>query len=175
MNAWCRHTVTSRRIRIGCATSGALLVVLSGCGGGSDELVVRPPATHANGTPSASASPSPSGSVTIDPHVTVKPSRHLHDGQTVSVSARGFGPDQSLIIIECVDLGKRTGQSSCDIGSLTAIVIGPDGTGSGQFTVRKGPIGSERLSCTDQHPCIVSVSQATLNPTQTASATIRFD
>lgn len=154
-------------------TACVALGLLAACGGGSDQLVVRPPATRAPA--SAAASPSPARSVTIDPHVTVNPSRHLHDGQAVEVRARGFGPNQSLIIIECVDLGKRTGQSSCDLGSLTGISIGADGTGAGQFTVRKGPIGSERLFCTDRHPCIVSVSQATLNPSQTASATIRFD
>lgn len=112
--------------------------------------------------------------MTINPQVTVTPSHHLHDGQIVHVMARGFGPNQSLVTIECVDLGKKTGQNSCNIAGLTAFAVGPAGTGSGSFKVDEGPFGADNLSCTGKHPCIVSVSQATISPTQTASASIDF-
>jgi hypothetical protein len=117
---------------------------------------------------------SPTSRDTIDPHITVTPSRHLHDGQQVQVEVRGFGPNQSLIVIECVDLGRKTGQSSCDIGHLSTLSVGASGTGATTFEVRTGPLGSGGRSCTVKQPCIVSVSQATLNPTQTASARIGF-
>lgn len=156
------------RLALGLATLG---FGVAGCGGGGSAIVVRPPTTP--GT--SASSPSPTTSARIDPHVTVHPSRHLADGQLVHVEARGFGPNQSLITIECVDIGKRTGQGSCDVANLSGISIGPAGTGSASFTVRRGPLGSDHLSCTHRHPCIVSVSQATIDPSQTASAQISFD
>ena len=72
------------------------------------------------------------------------------------------------------DFGDKTGQGDCNVAGLTAISVDASGSGSANFTVHDGPFGSDHVSCTKRRPCIVSVSQATASPTQTASATIGF-
>ena len=151
--------------------AGLLTVAgVTACGDGS-QLVVRPPATAvASSTPTSA----PTTTAAIHPVVVVTPSRHLHDGEIVHVEARGFGPNQALVTIECVDVGKRTGQATCNVAGLSPIAVDASGTGSTDFTVHVGPFGSAGVSCTGRHPCIVSVSQATATPTQTASSRISF-
>ena len=143
----------------------------AGCGSGS-QVVVRPPSSPVTAIPTSTATST--APVTIDPKITVSPSHGLHDGQLVHVRVTGFGPEQSLVTIECVDRGDKTGQGDCNVAGLAAISVGSSGSGSANFTVHDGPFGSSHVSCTNRHPCIVSVSQATASPTQTASARINF-
>ena len=160
-----------RQIAPGWAICCLAVGLAAGCGSGS-QVVVRPPSSPMSTTPEPSATATTP--VTVNPKIIVSPSRGLHDGQIVLVRVTGFGPEQSLVTIECVDRGDKTGQGDCNVAGLAAISVGASGSGSANFTVHDGPFGSSHVSCTNPHPCIVSVSQATASPTQTASARISF-
>jgi hypothetical protein len=55
--------------------------------------------------------------------------------------------------------------------SVTADTSGPV---SVEFTVSKGPFGSNNIVCGPSQACLISVSQATPSPTQEADTRISF-
>jgi len=98
----------------------------------------------------------------------------LKNGQTVHVVAAGFSPNETLGVIECVDRGNATGEGDCNISALKTVTSDAHGRVVADFTVIIGPFGSNKVSCSKQTPCLVSVSQQTLVPTEEANAGISF-
>lgn len=160
--------MTSRAFRIAAlaAISGAAV----GCAAGS-QIVVRPPTSR---LPPASALPSPSKAVVINPRVVAKPAERLRDGQAVTVTATGFSPNQALLALECADKGNKTSQGDCNLSDLVSLSTDSSGTGTARVTVHTGAIGSNMDPCDRSHPCLISVSQATLDPSESATAIVTF-
>jgi hypothetical protein len=106
--------------------------------------------------------------------VAVTPAKGLKNGATVTVTATGFSPNEPLIVVQCADRGKATGQGDCNLAAMNTVVS--DSTGRVTATVRvvRGPFGTNKRTCDAAHPCLISVSQATLNPSQEADAPISF-
>lgn len=73
--------------------------------------------------------------------LTVEPATGLTDGQTVSVSAAGFVPGESVGIVQCAKLtpdqgpDHRSGAEACDIGRYTPVTADAEGVASGTFDV----------------------------------------
>jgi hypothetical protein len=104
----------------------------------------------------------------------VSPSTGLKASQTVQVSASGFSPNESLVITECASKGNATTSGDCNVGGITATKSNANGQVQASMTVVKGPFGSNHIVCSASQACLVSVSQATLSPTQEADAPISF-
>lgn len=131
-----------------------------------------PPTTHTSGTHTVGPS-----SATI----TVTPSTNLADGQTVTVRGAHFKPGVSVIIVECVNHGANTQNTDCTgNGGLFGIPPGFTPSASGTFTrsfvVHKSfsGIGGGSNTCSSSSPCIISVTEASNNPSEEADAPIRF-
>jgi hypothetical protein len=87
----------------------------------------------------------------------------------VKVYASGYPKSAYVVVIECADKGTATRQSDC--GPLHATRMSADGTLSGfQIEVTKTP-GSNTCGST---PCLISVTQAALNPKYEADQHITF-
>ncbi|MGK2947440.1 MAG: neocarzinostatin apoprotein domain-containing protein [Acidimicrobiales bacterium] len=73
--------------------------------------------------------------------LTVEPATGLADGQTVSVSAAGFVPGESVGIVQCAKLtpdqgpDARSGAEACDIGRYEPVTADAEGVASGTFDV----------------------------------------
>ena len=102
------------------------------------------------------------------------PHTGLKNGQKVHVVAAGFSPNETLGVIECADKGNSTGEGDCNISALQTVTSDTDGRVVADFTVVVGPFGSNNVSCSKAAPCLVSVSQQTLAPTEEANAGISF-
>jgi len=87
----------------------------------------------------------------------VTPSRGLTDGQVVRVEVSGLPAAGDAVAMLCappdVDGERRCGPP----GPASPMLIGPDGHGSTNLTVRSGPVGVDRAPCGPQDPCAVSV------------------
>ena len=159
--------------------AAALLALVAlgaaGCSDNGNELAVRPPSTHPTAPVTSSTSPSPTAPASpAKPTVSVDPATGLHDGQTVQVSIDGFSPAQTLIVAECVDKGDATGQGDCNLEGIVPVTVDGQGHAETPFTVTTGPFGANKGSCTPTQHCLISVSQATPNPTEQADADIAF-
>ncbi len=163
------------------AALAAAAVALAGCGGGSD-LVVRPPdASTPNPSTSAPASPPTSPATTptttaapVAPRVTVTPSAGLGSPASVQVIVSGFSPRQSLVVNQCAAKGTQTGMGDCNIAGMKGVTTDSAGRASIEFTVTRGPFGANNIVCSEAQPCLVSVSQASLSPTEEADQRITF-
>lgn len=142
-------------------------------------------------TPQARASTPPrnpvghtTGSHTVAPTaavITVTPSTNLAEGQTVTVRGARFKPGVSIIIVECVNHGANTQNTNCTgNGGLFGIPPGftpsANGTFTKTFVVHKSfsGIGGGYNTCSSSSPCIISVTEASQNPSEEADAPIRF-
>lgn len=153
-------------------TAATMLAALAACGGGAS-TVVNPPSEHP--TTSTPASPSSSGSpAPHDQHLTVTPAAGLRDRQSVLVVGRGFTPGEALVVTECGAKGKGTGAGDCNLAGLTSVTSDSNGVVKLRFVVLKGPFGSNNIVCGPKVHCLVSVTQATLSPTEEADADISF-
>ena len=156
---------------------GLLAGVLAGCGSGSHG-VVRPPETTATAsTPASSpttAVESSSTSATANPTLRLSPATGVHDQQVVTVNASGFTPGEALTVIQCADKGTATGPGDCNLAGMLA--ANADGTGRVTTTLKvvRGPFGGNHIVCSAHQQCLISVTQASLSPTQEADATITF-
>jgi hypothetical protein len=92
----------------------------------------------------------------------------------VSIKASGFSPNESLAVTECANKGANTGEGDCNLGGMAFTTSNASGDVSLQFTVVKGPFGSNKIVCSPTQSCLVSVSQASLQPTQEADGPITF-
>ena len=107
------------------------------------------------------------------PKLTVKPTKNLTGGQTVSVSGKGFTKGDQVYVIECVIGETSTSGSGCNISGL----VGPETISSKgvlskvSFTVQTGAIGSQGGTCgtskANEKDCDISVG----NPSGGDSAT----
>ena len=150
--------------------------VLAACGGSSPS-VVRPPATTPPVTTPATGSSAPSetsSALPVHPALTVTPSRGLHDGQQVSVRATGFSPEEALQVIECAAKGEATGPGDCNLTGMLSATSDANGRVDLTLTVTRGPFGANKIVCSARQKCLVSVTQASLSPTEEADADIAF-
>ena len=157
----------------------AAAAVVTGCG--SNAPVVRAPVSSSSTAATATSAPtsSPASSTsrpTVVPHpkTVVRPATGLHDGQRVTVIATGFSPGLSLIVVQCADKGQQTASGDCNLAA--AATVHTDGTGSAttSLSVTPGPFGASRDVCSAKLHCLISVTQASLNPTEEADAPISF-
>lgn len=155
------------------AAAATALVALTGCGGGGSGIV-NPPTQPPSETPSQTASPSATSTAGVEQHVTVTPSSGLSARQSVLVSGRGFTPGESLVVTQCAAKGQKTGAGDCNLSGLTSVTADGRGHVRLRFTVVKGPFGGNKIVCSRRQACLVSVTQATLSPTEEADAAISF-
>jgi hypothetical protein len=167
----------TRRAGLGLLAAGIALAV-SGCGGSSG-TVVRPPAsssaTATTSTPTSSPV-TPVSRPTVAPHpkTVVKPAAGLHGGQMVTVTASGFSPGLTLLVVQCADKGQQTGSGDCNLSAAATIHTDAAGAATTSLTVTPGPFGSNGIVCSAKLHCLISVTQATLNPAEEADAPISF-
>lgn len=157
----------------------ALLSVAAACGGGSEQ-VVRPPASvpPTSSTPTAAApsalSPSTTAGPPRHPVAVVQPAAGLVEGQRVTVTGRGFSPGLALVVVQCLNRGTATGSADCNLSQLVNAQADASGRVTAHLLVSKGPYGTPPLQCSSAHPCLVSITEAKLQPTEEADAPISF-
>jgi hypothetical protein len=149
------------------ALAGGL--TLAACGSSGHPTSSQTTATPATTAPS-SASTAPSGGQ----HLTVTPSQGLKSPATVSVTATGFSPHESLVVTQCANKGNSTGPGDCNLAGIKSVTANSAGQVNAQITVIKGPFGTNHIVCTTNQTCLVSVSQASATTTQEATQTIGF-
>ncbi len=98
---------------------------------------------------------------------TATPTTNLADGATVSVTVSGFTAGKTVGINECAQAGtSEVGAADCHLSGIQIITVGSDGTGKGETTVSKGPIGENGHMCgTADVRCFLSVGELVDSPT----------
>ena len=159
-----------------CAAATVLALLAAGCGSGSAPVVRSPtasgPAATATTAPATSQSPSATGSA--GQQATVTPAAGLKSGQKVLVQASGFSPGEALVVTQCAVKGTATGPGDCNLAGMQGVTADTSGRVSIEFTVSKGPFGANNIVCGPAQACLISVTQATLSPTQEADAQVSF-
>lgn len=152
--------------------------VVAACGGGSVS-VVRPgtsstsaPPTHASSQAVTSTS-APATHAAVQTLV-VTPSTRLKSGQAVTVHGVGFTPGEPLQVIQCAAKQQSTGPGDCNLLGMLTTVADATGRVSVRLVVVRGPFGANRIVCDSRRPCLVSVTQASLAPSEEADAPISF-
>lgn len=153
--------------------------LISACGSNGTQSVVRSgPASRVATSSSTSQSAAPAGSASATTPraqaVSVSPSSGLRDGQQVAVTATGFTPGEPLQVIECAARQQQTGPGDCNLAGILSASADAAGTVSARLRVVRGPFGANKIVCSASQPCLVSVTQATLSPTEEADAPISF-
>jgi len=123
--------------------------------------------------PSSSAGSSSSGSK-AHPSATVTPATGLKDKQLVQVTGSGFTPQEALQVVECADKGTATGPGDCNLTAMQSVVSDTSGQVHAQVQVLQGPFGGNNIVCGPKQRCLISVTQATLTPTEEADVPIQF-
>lgn len=170
--------------RLAILAAAAGLAALAACSSSSNG-VVRPPATtgsisaapttSSTSSTSAGASSASSASTgTARPAVRIVPATGLHDGQSVQVHGSGFTPGEALQVVQCASLGSATGPGDCNLSGMQAVSSDTGGRVDVTLTVLRGPFGANRVVCSGHTKCLVSVTQASLKPTEEADAPITF-
>jgi hypothetical protein len=162
--------------------AGTVLFVgaLTACGGSSVIVRTGPPGStiHASAIPTSLSTPDVSSSSSVHPApspvIILRPSAGLRDGELVQISGTGFSPNEALQVIECADKGAKTGPGDCDLGGILNETSDASGRVSAQLRVSRGPFGINKIVCDVQIHCLVSVTQASLSPTEEADAPITF-
>jgi hypothetical protein len=150
-------------------------LALAACSSGSKVVVHTPTVSTQTGSASSTAAtPSASESRASKLSAKVTPATGLSDKQQVQVDAAGFTAGEALTVIECAQKGNATGPGDCNLGGMTPVTADGLGNISVPLTVLRGPFGANKIVCSTKQPCLVSVTQASLNPTQEADAPISF-
>jgi predicted dienelactone hydrolase len=104
---------------------------------------------------------------------TAAPSTGLTNGEAVTVTWKGYTPNQSVNILEC-SKSVPTQATDCDLHTADVLHPDPTGTGSLMFTVTTGTVGSG--VCDAHHPgCVVVINQGgSLDPAASAIVPISF-
>lgn len=159
----------------------AVLSLLVACGSSSSPVVrtggPSPSPAITSSTPATSSAPpssSPVSSPGHQPRVTVTPAVNLRNAQVVRVRGTGFSPLEALQIIECADKGTATGPGDCNLTGMLGATSDRTGVVAAQLRVLRGPFGGNKVICSAKQACLVSVTQASLSPTEQANAPIRF-
>ncbi len=154
---------------------GPLVVMAAGllgaCSGGSSGIV-RPPSSP----PSDTTTPTTTTTTPSTQHQSlhVIPATNLSARQQVRVVATGFTPGEALVVTQCAAKGQQTGPGDCNLSGLLSVQADSAGDVNVRFTVLKGPFGANHVVCRERNACLVSVTQATLSPTEEADAPIAF-
>jgi hypothetical protein len=106
--------------------------------------------------------------------VTVTPATGLKSTQTVVVQASGFSAGESLVVTQCAAKGTATQPGDCNLTGIQSVTADASGRVRVGFTVHKGPFGTNNIVCGAGQACLISVTQATLSPTEEADAPISF-
>lgn len=106
--------------------------------------------------------------------MTVTPHSGLRDGQQVRVAAAGFSPDEPLQVIQCADKGNATGPGDCNLTGMLTVSSDASGRVDVRLKVLRGPFGTNRIVCSAHQHCLVSVTQASMQPSEEADAPITF-
>lgn len=156
------------------------VMFLAACGSGSSSVVrtqgptlSTPPASPASPA-SAASSPARSTRARAQPRVSVRPSLGLRNRQTVRVSGSGFSANQALQVIQCAVKGVSTGPGDCNLTGMLSATSDGLGRVSVDLVVLRGPFGTNNIICGARQACLVSVTQASLSPTEEADAPITF-
>jgi hypothetical protein len=166
-------TSTPRPRRFGPVAAVLIAAALSACSSGSSN-VVRTPTAQAPSSSSPSSSASTTSAAAGKPAVKVTPATGLQDKQIVLVSASGFSPNEELQVIECADKGTKTGAGDCNLSGMLAVTSDATGNVRTQLRVLRGPFGGNKIVCGSTQHCLVSVTQASLAPTEEADGAIEF-
>jgi len=162
------------------AVTGALLVAasLAACGSSGSDVVRRgtsgaspPPSTPGPAGSDPSASPSTAHG---QPAVRLTPHIGLHDRQLIQVRGTGFTPGQAYTVIECAQKGAKTGPGDCNLPGMLTATADKDGVVQVRLEVLAGPFGANRIVCSARQTCLISVTQASLSPTEEADGSISF-
>lgn len=102
------------------------------------------------------------------------PHAQLRSPQQVTVHATGFAPAEALQVVECAQKGTATGPGDCNLEAMQSGVADEHGALTTTITVVRGPFGANRIVCDARQACLVSVTQASLSPTDEADAPITF-
>jgi hypothetical protein len=177
-----RHRTRQRRGgSVACLAAICVAVMfLAACGSGSSSVVrtqgptlSTPPASPASPA-SAASSPARSTRARAQPRVSVRPSLGLRNRQTVRVSGSGFSANQALQVIQCAVKGASTGPGDCNLTGMLSATSDGLGRVSVDLVVLRGPFGTNNIICGARQACLVSVTQASLSPTEEADAPITF-
>jgi hypothetical protein len=166
-------TSTPRPRRFGPVAAVLIAAALSACSSGSSN-VVRTPTGQAPSSSSPSSSASTTSAAAGKPAVKVTPATGLQDKQIVLVNASGFSPNEALQVIECADKGTKTGAGDCNLSGMLAVTSDATGNVRAQLRVLRGPFGGNKIVCGSTQHCLVSVTQASLAPTEEADGAIEF-
>ena len=90
------------------------------------------------------------------------------------VKASGYSPNEALQVIECADKGTKTGASDCNLTGMLAVTSDATGNVRAQLRVLRGPFGGNKIVCGSMQHCLVTVTQASLAPTEEADGPIEF-
>ena len=90
------------------------------------------------------------------------------------MTASGFSPGLSLIVVECADKGKQTGAGDCNLASSAAVQTDGSGRTTTPLTVTPGPFGADNVVCSVKVRCLISVTEASPSPTEEADTPISF-
>jgi len=150
-----------------------IAAALGACSSGSSN-VVRTPTAQAPSSSSPSSSASTTSAAAGKPAVKVTPATGLQDKQIVLVNASGFSPNEALQVIECADKGTKTGAGDCNLSGMLAVTSDATGNVRAQLRVLRGPFGGNKIVCGSTQHCLVSVTEASLAPTEEADRAIEF-
>lgn len=158
------------------AASAVALLAVAGCGSGSSSVVRSAPPLSPTASPSATPTPSSSATRTTvaHPRVTITPNRGLRDRQTIHVHGSGFTPGTPLAVVECAVKGQATGPGDCNLPAMISVTADAAGRVAVDLPALRGPFGANRIVCTARQRCLISVTEASLSPTEEADAVIAF-
>jgi predicted RecA/RadA family phage recombinase len=106
--------------------------------------------------------------------IEVVPATHLKSGQMVQIHGAGFTSGSALQVIECADKGRATGPGDCNLAGMLTTAADAAGRVTVRLAVVQGPFGTNRIVCGSRQRCLVSITQASLAPTEEADAPISF-
>jgi len=153
---------------------GVFAVALAACGGGSNSAVrtgsTSPPkTTTTSSTTTTTLSPS-----RVAPKIVATPATNLLASQRIQITGSGFSKNEPLVVTECADKGTATTSNDCNLAGMVQVITDANGKVSASIVVLKGPFGVNRIVCGPTQRCLVSVTQAALQPTEEADAQIQF-
>ncbi len=104
---------------------------------------------------------------------TVSPDTDLTDGQTVTVSWKGFTPGSTINIVQC---SNRTAgdASACDLKTGKILQPNPTGSGSLPLEIVTGPVGTGVCDATSSDCQIVFNDGGSLDPKASVRVSISF-
>jgi hypothetical protein len=92
----------------------------------------------------------------------------------VTVRGSGFTPGEALTVVQCAQKGDATGPGDCNLTAMLGVTADARGSVQAQVHVTKGPFGANKIVCSKTQACLISVTQASLSPTEEADRVISF-